>query len=657
MGITSSRSSRSSRSSFSSRYSINSYKNYIKENKDFVCIINKKGYCVSINDTFSEKLGYKDTKKEIYNTKFTDFIHVDDVDNFDINGKYNYRSFKNRCISKNKEVILLEWIVIKINKKRLLCIIKEIDDVSGLIFKNLLNDSEKLCISGSWIWDINNTKLIWTDGLKRIYDIQNPTCESYMSKNHPDDRPLIEKAINTCICNKETYEFTHRIIVNEEIKYLLVKGQYMIKDNIPFIIGVCQDITRQYLIERSLRDAKEKADKASEMKSAFVANISHDIRTPINGIMGMVSLLKDYNLTNEQKECLDIISYSSGLLLSIINNVLDFSKIEAGVISMDFNNIYLKEFLSNIIISFKSLLPKNVTLNMHIDSKVPSSIISDRFKLRQIITNLISNSVKFTTLGSINIIVTLKNADIYFEVKDTGIGINNDVINNLFQPFIQADTTTTRVYGGAGLGLTICKKLVNLLKGKILLKSSVGLGTSIIFNIKNENNINIDNNTDNTNDIIENNISIEMLNARDDIEAIIDSTNGNYDDIIDKSGLNKRIIVVEDNKINQIIIKKSLEKLSYINYMLYKNGKELVNDIEILGNVSIILMDLHMPLLDGYDTTRFLRKNHIKCPIIALTANSLNGEKEKCIRIGMDDFLLKPVELTDLSEMIRKWLR
>lgn len=610
------------------------YKNYFDNSTELLCVINQNGYFIKMNDKFINELGYD--KKYIYNINFKELIHIDDISsslqNFIDVKRGKFVCCKNRYLKKNKEYVLLEWKAIRDKYDNILCTAKDITNEikvqDELIFyKNLLEDSENVALFGSWSWDIKNNILRWSEGLKKIYGLENPTYEEYMNINHPEDREFIQSTINKCLQTMESYEFEHRIMIGTNVKYLFAKGKYIIKDNIHYIQGVLRDITKQHLVEINLVEAKYKAEKASEMKSAFVANISHEIRTPINGIIGMTNILQEHDLTFEQKECLDIILYSSGILLSIINNVLDFSKIEAGIINMEFNNIYLEEFLSNIIDSFKNLLPDNVSLNMYIDKKVPSCIVSDRLKLRQILSNLISNSIKFTLIGSVSIILTVKNDDVLFEIKDTGIGINNEIINNLFQPFIQADSSTTRLYGGTGLGLSICKKLVEILNGSIYIKSNVGIGTSIIFNIKNK----ID----------------EIENIK-----VVSDTNKNIKNNI----IPNKIIIVEDNKINQIIIKKSLEKLKYDNYILYKNGRELIDNIYILENASIIFMDIHMPLLDGYETTRILRSKNINNPIIALTANALSGEKEKCISYGMNDFLLKPITLNDLRSMIEKWI-
>lgn len=500
-------------------------------------------------------------------------------------------------------------------------------------YKYFLDNAEELSKIGSWKWNINTGDLIWTNGLKRIYDITNVSHEEYMSKNHPDDIPFITEIINKCIKEKSSYIFTHRLIVNNCIKYLYTKGQYLLIHNEPYIIGVGQDITEQKLIEIDLIDARIKAEKASQMKSDFVANMSHEIRTPINGIIGMANLLKEMELPEDAIECNDIIFHSSGVLLSIINNVLDFSKIEAGKVSLECTNFYIKDLLEQKKLIFgQRVRDKNLSLNVYINNNLPEIIYSDNLKIKQILTNLINNAIKFTEYGSISIIATKINKQdkeyIQFSVKDTGIGINENTQNKLFNPFIQGDDSTTKVYGGTGLGLSICKSLIDILKGEISMKSTEGIGTTITFSIPLE--FKKENGT----------------HESDKKEIIIKSVVKNE----------KLIIIIEDNKMNQIVTKKTLEKLKFNNYKIYENGEKFLDVVDNLEKIDLILMDLHMPRMDGYTCTKKIRELGYKMPIVASTANAMSGEREKCLGIGMNDFLLKPAQLIEFKNIIYKWI-
>lgn len=622
------------------------YKQFFVNMSDISCIINKKGYFTEVNNIFLEKTGY--TLHEAKALHFLEYIHPEDrvqsIQHFKeaLSGKFI--KCKNRYITKNGNILLLEWTaVVDKYSKNVLCIARDIT-YSGLMkdemifYKNLLEESENMNLTGSWSWNISTNEIIWTTGLKRIYGLENPTYEQYMNMNHPEDRKFIQDTINKCIETKEPYHYKHRLIINDKIHHIYANGKYLLMNNMPYLQGIVRDITQDVELENKLREAKTIAEKASAMKSMFVANMSHEIRTPINGIIGAMTLIKDKNIQDTDiQEYLDIINYSSGVLLSVINNVLDFSKIESGEIKLEYNSIILNEFLTTIIHSFKNIIDKNVGLNMYIASNVPSSITSDRLKLRQILVNLISNSIKFTERGNISIFVYTKNVDIYFEVKDTGIGIPDDMIDKLFSPFTQVDISTTRKHTGTGLGLSICKNLVTLLKGEIIMTSKINIGTSVIFNIKNE-----------YNQIGNNFIEIDTHTTE-----IVELDNTKKINI-----LNRKVIIVEDNKINQIILKKTLEKLNYTNIIIYNSGKELINDLEIIrkSNISLIFMDLHMPGIDGYETTIKIRHAGIASPIIAVTANGISGESEKCMSVGMNDFILKPFHLNDLKNCIDKWM-
>jgi signal transduction histidine kinase/CheY-like chemotaxis protein len=445
-----------------------------------------------------------------------------------------------------------------------------------------------------------------------------------MKINHPDDKDIINLSINECKKNKQPYELVHRLLINNKIKYIFVKGIYVDPN---FIVGVTQDISKQKFIELDLIQAKQTAEKASEMKSAFVANISHEIRTPINGIICMTDLLKKTKLDEEQSEFLNTVIHSSGILLSIINNVLDFSKIEAGKIELDYLETNLQEIISKINNLFEiQIKQKNLTLKIYIDNKVPKFLITDPVKLQQILTNLINNSIKFTEYGSVIIVIKLnEDGDLKFEIKDTGIGISDENQEKLFKAFMQADSSTTRNFGGTGLGLLICKSLVELMKGKIGLISNLGIGTTVWFVIPHSHShsnkfINY-NKTNDINNKIKPSYKKEYLT--NNMEMVINS-------------IDPLIVIVEDNHVNQYVIKKMMEKLGYTNIIIYNNGKIALDSLLYFKDKikpNLILMDLHLPIMDGYTCTEKLRENGILTPIIALTANAMSGEKEKCINI------------------------
>lgn len=625
----------------------NDYEIFFDNNQDPLCVTTTDGFFIKLNNKLIDKLGYSEI--ELYSKKFMDFIHKDDlqdtIDNVSeiTNGIKTYGNCTNRYISSKGKCIRFKWSYWKKDSK-LYCIGKDITEEYDLQYKineykDILNESEELASIGCWKLNTTTNLLIWTDGFKKIYNTQDDTFDNYMNITHPDDRLLVKNSLNKCIETKSNFCITHRFIINDKVRFLYVNGRYTIIDKESYIIGMVQDITEQKNIESYLIESKNKAEFASKMKTDFVANISHEIRTPINGIIGMTNLLTDMDLPSEEKECIEIISHSSGVLLSIINNVLDFSKIEAGKMTLEYTDIIIRDFLDKQKLIFgQRISDKNLSLSIYINNNVPNIIYTDSLKIKQILTNLINNSIKFTSYGSVSVIATMiSNNSIEFSVKDTGIGISKDIQSNLFMPFTQADSSTTRTFGGTGLGLSICKSLINLLKGTITMKSTEGIGTTITFTIP-----------------LQQNDKLQNDNLQNDKLQSYKLQNDKLQN--DKLQSDKLIIIIEDNKMNQIVTKKTLEKLGFNNYKIYENGERFLNDIHNLKKIDLILMDLHMPIMDGYTCTKKIRKLKYTMPIIASTANAMSGEKEKCQSIGMDDFILKPVQLVDFKNTINKWL-
>jgi PAS domain S-box-containing protein len=614
------------------------------------------GKFLKVNDSFIKTLGYSITELKLLT--FYDLIPKGDKVNIDTkNGSVSI--FTCKVLNKNGEVV---WLSCKITAKDklLFCEASDISDnylkmTKVKEYEYLLKDAEKLSKFGCWKWCVSINELTWTSGLKEIYEFDDTEInfKNYMETNHPDDRSYIEETIKNCLESKSDYEFTHRLVTKSGIlKYLYASGKYITIEGNDYIIGVGQDITSQKQIEIDLINARNFAENASNMKSSFIANMSHEIRTPINGIVGMATILQTSNLDSEQKECLNIIVDSSGILLSIINNVLDFSKIEAGKVILENIDIDLSKIINNIKDTFKMLLiKKNIELKVYVNENVPNNIIGDPIKLQQILTNLMNNAYKFTEFGSIILIVSLTktscdkvsviNNVLKFEVKDTGIGIPQDRLNYLFKPFEQVDSSITRNYGGSGLGLSICKNLVNLMDGNIGILSTENIGTNVWFTLP---------------------INVNVKRSK------VDDVNVNVNvNVIENPKINDTvqplIVIIEDNKVNQIVLKKLIEKIGYTNILIIDNGLKAYNLLkqkQVLPE--LIFMDLHMPLMDGYTCTEKLRKENIltkkgeNVPIVIASANAMSGEKEKCKLIGINDFLLKPIDINELRSILKKWL-
>lgn len=497
-------------------------------------------------------------------------------------------------------------------------------------------------LSGYWGLVIINKKATYENqalkqALGYIEDEFENTVLQWKKLIWPEDRRALYRSFLLHFKSKGELHFVHEArLVHKDgrVKHYIFTGRAFQWDHQgkPLnMAGSHIDITRQKEAEKELIQAKELAEQATRAKSEFLSTMSHEIRTPMNAVIGFTNLLLA-DPREDQVESLNVLKFSAHNLLALINDLLDFSKIEAGKVVFEQIDFDLYALLTNLTASQQQQAQdKGLQINLSIGSTIPRWMNGDPVRLGQIISNLVSNAIKFTLQGEVNILVHLQSSNqeysiIHFEINDTGIGIAQDKQELIFESFSQASSETTRKYGGTGLGLAITKLLLELQGSRIQLKSQPDVGSSFFFTLK-------------------------LLQSKNQLrDSLRSSSSALSQDLL--KGV--EILLVEDNPINVMVAKKFLERWQ-VNCEVAENGRVAVDKVQT-KDYNLVLMDLQMPEMDGYEAAIAIRKlpekKYQSLPIIALTASAVLEMKDLVLEVGMNGCISKPFNPDDLYEQI-----
>ncbi|MCA9199166.1 MAG: PAS domain S-box protein [Planctomycetales bacterium] len=497
--------------------------------------------------------------------------------------------------------------------------------------------------AGTWDWYLNTGEMIWSQETYNLFGLEpdaDAAAPKWRDRVHPDDRAKVDESILESLRERQSeWNMEFRILHPEKgIRWLMGLGRIEYsKAGTPIrMAGINLDITDRKDFESSLERARKVAEAASRSRGEFLANMSHEIRTPMTAILGHADILSSHIKDPDNLQTVDTIRRNGRYLLEIINDILDLSKIDAGKLEIERERVRPDILLNDI----RSLMDvraqeKNLPLTFEVQGQLPVVIETDAVRLRQILLNLIGNAIKFTDEGSVQVLVQYEGGSnqMRFDISDTGIGISEFDFARLFQPFSQADTSNTRAFGGTGLGLAISRRLAKALGGDISVKSQLGVGSTFSVSV----------NCGSISDVqlVHSNLELEKVDKELSLETRIDGC----------------VLIVDDRRDIRYLAQHFVEKAggTVLNAC---HGQEAVDIIaQRTHEIDLVLMDMQMPVMDGYQATSLLRKSGFDKPIIALTANAMKEDRDKCLAAGCNDYTTKPLRGADLVHVVADNIR
>lgn len=603
------------------------------------------GRLIDINPYYLNIIGY--TEAEAKNLTYWDLTpkeyesqEQEQLESLETTGHYG--PYEKEYIHKDghRIPILLNGLLIEQNGTQYIW--SSVEDISERKFmENTLRTSEtnlaqaqEIAHIGSWHLNIINDRLTWSDETYRIFDLElnSPiSFETFIHCLHPEDVKHVQQSWAEALLGKP-YDIEHRIIVNGGEKWVREQArvQFDADGKAHSCLGTIQDISELKKITQATQVALTEAQRLAKVRSEFVANMSHELRTPLNAVIGLAKtgergVTTD---TSEEKvrETFGLISDSGQHLLRLVDDILDFSKIEAGKLFLDNQPFNLRDSIDNVTSMIRGQVEdKGLEFIVDIADELPSWVKGDALRLEQILLNLLSNAVKFTEKGEVRLQAQSIDNKVQIQVIDTGIGMSNTQLAQLFKPFEQADTSTTRRFGGTGLGLSISKNLAKMMRGDISVKTCFNVGSEFVLTLPLEQ----------TKTVTKQNRSMPFNKGKR------------------LQGIN--ILAAEDVELNRMVLQDMLD-LEGANVIFGNDGQQALNLLkEAKDNTfDIVLMDIQMPIMDGYEATQEMLKFDLDLPIIGLTAHALSEVKNRCLEAGMVDHITKPVDIDNLVKAIQR---